>query len=266
MSVQTSLGRMYGLILQELCITMRSLEIFMDILFFPMMNVILFGLITQFVGNVHAATNGQYLILGILLWEIVAINQYNVTVSSLWSVWSHNLTNIFMAPISIIEYLGAHVIAAFLRTVFVVTLLAIGTYFFFGFNLLSVGLVNALLFFINLSIFAWWIGIMLLGLIFRYGTRIQAIAWGTIFFFQPLTASFFPVTVLPGFLQAVAYALPGTYVFEAGRQALTHGGINWRYHGIAFALNVGYMALAALVFYGLFQRSKQTGQFARNDL
>jgi len=261
-----SIKRMYALMVQELFLTRHSLELFFDILFFPLMNVILFGLITRFVAQIREATTANYLIVGILLWEIVAINQYNVTVSSLWSVWSHNLTNIFIAPISIAEYLVSHVAAAAVKTALVFSVLAFGTFMFFNFNILSVGVLNLIFFFFNLSMFAWAMGIVLLGLIFRFGTRIQAVAWGVIFLFQPLTAAFFPVSVLPTGLRAVAYSLPPTYVFEAARQTLTHAGTNWRYMLTALALNIFYGVLAWFAFKILFRKSKQTGQFARNDL
>ncbi len=259
------LKRMYGLIVQEFFLTRQSLEIFMDILFYPVMNVALFGFISSFLGK--STEHGvEFLLLGTLLWQVVAINQYNVTISSMWSIWSHNLTNIFIAPVSIGEYLASHILAAFLRTVGVVGVLGLGAYWAFGFNLLDVGWMNLVFFFINLSLFGWWIGIILLGTIFRFGTRIQAVAWGTIFLFQPLTASFFPVSVLPTFLQPVALALPATYVFEAGRQALVQPGVNWSYALIALGMNLAYSALAVLLFQRLFRQSRQTGQFARNDL
>lgn len=261
-----SVQRIYALIVQELLITRRSLEIFMDILVFPLMSVILFGLITAFISGVRESTTAAFIIIGALLWQVVSINQYNVTVSTLWSVWSHNLTNVFIAPISVREYLTAHVLAAGLRTLFVTALLALGIFWMFDFNLLEVGAVNLAIFLLNLSLFAWWIGIALLGLIFRFGTRIQAIAWGVIFLFQPLTAAFFPVSVLPTAFQAIAHALPATYVFEAAREALATSGVNWRYAGIAFALNIGYTILSLLFFAHLFRRSKESGQFARNDL
>ena len=81
-----SVQRVYALIVQEMLITRRSLEIFMDILFFPLMSVILFGLITTFVTGVRESTSASYIIVGALLWQVVSINQYNVTVSTLWSV------------------------------------------------------------------------------------------------------------------------------------------------------------------------------------
>ena len=264
--MRMSSKRIKALIVQEFYLTSHSVEIFFDTFFFPLMNVILFGLIMHFFGSVQQSTNAQYLLVGILLWEIVSVSQYNITVSSLWSVWSHNLTNIFIAPISVKEYISAHVIASFLRTFTIFTLLAIGTYLLFGFNILDIGIINFTFAFINLSLFAWWLGYILLGYIFRYGTRIQAIAWGAIFLFQPLTASFFPVSSMPEWLQKVAYTLPPTYVFEAARKALTTHQIYWNYMLISLGMNIMYSIVALLVFKKLFKRSRETGQFARNDL
>lgn len=257
--------RIRGLVLQELFLTRRRLEILMDILFFPLMNVILFGYITAYIGG-SGQMQGTYFILGVLLWEFIVIVQYNVSVSSMWSMWSRNLTNIFIAPISVGEYLTAQILAAIMRTLAVIGLLCLGTYFVFGFNILHLGLLNLGLFAVNLTLFAYWLGIVVLGLVFRFGQRIQAITWYSVFVFQPLTAAFFPVSVLPGFLQAFARALPPTYVFEAGRQALAHPGVNWRYALISLGLNLLYLVLATGFFLRLFRRSKETGQFARNDL
>jgi ABC-2 type transport system permease protein len=119
--------------------------------------------------------------------------------------------------------------------------------------------------FLNLTLFAWAIGIVLLGLIFRYGTRIQAIAWGIIFLFQPFTAAFFPLSVLPKALQIFALFLSPTFVFEAARAALESPQVNWIYMGIAFAENILYIILALLFFKRMFEKSKDTGQFARNE-
>jgi ABC-2 type transport system permease protein len=263
---ENRLKRIKALVVQEYFLTKHSLELLFDIVFFPLMNVVLFGLITRFVGEIRDAATAEYLLVGVLLWEIVNINQYNVTVSSLWSVWSHNLTNIFIAPISIVEYLVSHVVAAIVRTVLVFGVLSLGAWLFFDFNILHVGVMNLTLFFVNLSLFAWALGIALLGLIFRYGTRIQAIAWGTIFLFQPLTATFFPVSILPDALKIIAYSLPPTYVFEAARAALQNRSVDWSYFFIGLAMNVVYAVIAWAVFKFLFARSKDTGQFARNDL
>lgn len=259
-------GRIFALVVQEFYITRRSLEIFFDIFFFPLMNVILFGLLTVFVEDIRNAVSAEYLIMGILLWEVVTITQYNVTVSSLWSVWSHNLTNLFIAPISVTEYLLAHILAGALKTLCVVGFFAAGAWLFFDFNILKLGWLNLLLLNFNLLFFSCWLGIILLGCIFRYGTKIQSISWGLIFLFQPLTAVMFPVSVLPSAIQPISYLLPPTYIFESARKALETPGVDWKYVGIATAMNAVYTVIAAFTFKYLFKRSKETGQFARNDL
>ena len=260
-----SIKRVWTMVVHEIYVTRHSLEIFFDIVFFPLINVALFGLISRFISE--GSTTKQYLLLGVLLWEIVTIMQYNVTVSTMWEVWSHNLTNIFMSPISIIEYLSGHIAVGIMKTAAVVALLAGSAELFFHFNLLDVGVVNLLLFGINLAVFAVWIGVILLGFIFRFGTRMAAVSWGVIFLFQPLTAAFFPLSVLPHWLQNIAHMFPATYVFGDARRVLAGcTGILWASFFAILAFNLVYIFVAIFSFKYLFKKSQDSGQFARNDL
>lgn len=261
----SSLQRLSALIKLELFITRRRLEMIVDTLLFPLINVILFGYIMAYIGS-DGALDGQVFLVGVLLWQMMVIMQYNGTVTTMWNIWSHNLTNIFIAPISSRDYLVAQGLAALIRTLVIGLFLALGAWVVFDFSLLSLGFTNLVLFMCNLLIFAYALGVMFLGVIFRYGVRVQAISWGAIYVLQPLTAAFFPVAVLPSFLQSIAYTLPPTYVFEAARAALVTPSVNWRYAFIAFALNLIYLTLGVLLFLYLFKKSKQSGQFARNDL
>lgn len=257
--------RLSGLIRQELYVTRHRLEIIVDTVFYPIINVILFGYITHFIGT-GGELDGQIFIVGVLLWQIMVVMQYNLTVSTMWSIWSHNLTNIFIAPISVREYLTAGIISAAVRTLVITVLLGVGGWLVFDFNLLDLGFANISLFTLNLIIFAAALGIALLGIIFRFGMRVQAISWGAIYFLQPIVAAFFPVSVLPGFIQGIAYALPPTYVFEAARGALTDPSVDWQYTLTALGLNLAYFAASVLLFLYFFKKSKESGQFARNDL
>ncbi len=85
------------------------------------------------------------------------------------------------------------------------------------------------------------------------------------FLFQPLTAAYYPLSVLPPQLQVVARAIPATYVFEAARASLASPGVQWRAMSIALFENVIYFGLAVLFFSFMYNRSRQTGQFARNE-
>jgi ABC-2 type transport system permease protein len=151
------------------------------------------------------------------------------------------------------------------KTLLIFLLISLLALIFFDYNIFELGSVNLFFFFVNLIIFSWVIGIAVLGAIFRFGTRIQALAWGLIFLFQPLTASFFPAETLPSFLQKVAFALPATYIFEAARKSLVDPTTHWDLITIAFLLNVVYFAASLYFFNYMFRKSKESGQFARNE-
>ena len=63
-------------------------------------------------------------------------------------------------------------------------------------------------------IFAVAVGLVLIGLVFKQGTKFQALTWGTIFMIQPFCAVFFPVHILPTFMQVLAHCFHITYFFE----------------------------------------------------
>jgi len=259
-----SIRRINAILLQELYITKHSLEVIIDLFYFSVVNIVVFGFVFIFLskGSPQAA---RYLLLGMLLWEIVRITQYSMSVGSLWNVWSRNLSNMFVTPLSLKEYIVAEMVAGVIKAFLIFTVIAIISIFIFNFNVFSMGILNFSFFFINLTIFAWSVGIFILGLIFKYGTRIQALAWGSIFIFQPLTAMFFPVSILPHFLQAIAYLLPATYVFEAARESLTNPSVNFLNIAIAFGLNIFYFLLSLWFFNIMFRKSKDTGQFAKME-
>jgi ABC-2 type transport system permease protein len=127
-------------------------------------------------------------------------------------------------------------------------------------------LVPLVLCIINLIMFGFAAGIVLTGLIFRYGTKIQAFAWGMIPALEPLTAAFFPVQVLPEPLRSIAYFFPATYVFEMARYAYNSNGVvEWDLVTKAFILNIIFCVLGWKIFMYLFNTSRKTGQFARNE-
>ena len=258
-------SRIVGVILQEYFIMRRSLEVMADLFYFSIITVVVFGFVSLYLSGDSDSVAAYYLLYGMILWEVIRLTQYSVSVGSLWNMWSRNLSNMFVAPLTMFEYILAEIISGIAKTAVIFVLIGVIAVYVFHFNIFQSGVLNLILFFLNLSIFAWSMGIFVLGLIFKYGTKIQALAWGLIFIFQPLTAALFPVSVLPDFLQKIAYCIPVTYVFEAARQSLSDPSVNWQLMGIAFVLNIVYLLGAALFFIYMFRASCRSGQFARNE-
>jgi ABC-2 type transport system permease protein len=257
--------RVYAILLEEFFITRHSLEVLIDNFYFAITDIVIYGFISLYLVGQSNSKAASYILIGIILWEIIRIAQYTLTVGSLWEIWSKNLSNLFVTPLNLKEYLGAEMISGVAKSLvgfFLVSGIAI---VMFHFNIFQLGALNLFVFFINLTIFSWTLGIFVLALIFRFGTRIQAFAWSLVFLFQPLTANFFPLEVLPKPMQIFAHFLPPTYVFQSAREALTSTAVNWQSAGISLLLNIIYFALAVLFFNYMFTKSRETGQFARNE-
>jgi ABC-2 type transport system permease protein len=260
-----SAERIKAVLLQELYITARSVEVMVDLPFWSVMTAVVFGFVTKFLSTVMNPTVAQYLYIGTLLWEIMRVTQYSMSLGVLWNVWSHNFSNMFITPLSMTEYVIAQMISGAVKAIVLFALVAVIAAFGFDVNLFAMGVPNLVLLFLNLLWFGYSIGLLILGIIFRLGTRIQALAWGLLLIFQPLTAAYFPVSVMPPPLQAIARLLPPTYVFEAARASLDDASIRWPEITIAAAENVVYFVVCVWFFRYMYRKSRQTGQFARNE-
>lgn len=260
-----SIKRITGILIQEYYITKRSLEVIVDVVVFPLINITVFGFLSLYLSGKGNPESAYPLLLGMILWQLLYITQYSISVGSLWSIWSRNLSNLFISPISVLEYNLAFVLSGSIKALIVFITSSFLALYVFKFDIYQLGLMNLILFFINLVLFGVSTGLVIIGLIFRYGTRIQALAWSVTFLFQPLTAAFFPVSFLPLPIRALAYLFPATFVFEGARASITNPAIRWDLIGIAFLENVIYMIVCVWIFNKLFNKSKETGQFARNE-
>jgi ABC-2 type transport system permease protein len=260
-----SVERIGAVLLQELFITARSVEVLVDLPFWSLMTVVVFGFVTKFLSTVMNPTIAQYLYMGTLMWEIMRVTQYSMSLGALWNVWSHNFSNMFIAPLSMVEYVIAQMLSAAAKALLLFAVVALIAAFAFGFNMFDMGMGTLAMSFLNLLWFAYSIGLFILAIIFRLGTRIQALAWGLVLIFQPLTAAFYPLSVMPPALQTVARLFPPTYVFEAARASLSAPELHWDWVAIAAVENAIYFGLSIWFFQYMFRRSRETGQFARNE-
>jgi len=157
-----------------------------------------------------------------------------------------------------IEFVSALMIMSIIRLAIgmvPVTFLAIA---FFGFNVYGLGLALAA-FFVNLILTSWSVGIVVSGVLLRNGMGAESLAWTLMFVLMPLTCIYYPVNVLPDWLQVVAWALPPTYVFEGMRALVMEQVFRADLMIEAFALNVVYFAAAVIAFLELLKSSRRVG-------
>ena len=134
-----------------------------------------------------------------------------------------------------------------IRIVVSVVPITVAAYFIFGFNLLDLGL-PLLAFFAVLMLTSGALGLISAGVILRYGLGAEGLAWSLAFVLLPLCCVYYPVSVLPDWLQPVALALPPTHVFEGMRSILLHGTFNPTELWWALGLNVIYLLVGYATF------------------
>jgi ABC-2 type transport system permease protein len=232
----------------------------LDLIYWPTVQMLMWGFLQLYVvqnAGFFARAGGVF-IGAVLLWDILFRGQLGFSISFLEEMWSRNLGNIMISPLRPVEFIAALMIMSIVRLLIgmiPVSLLAIA---FFGFNLWSLGFALAA-FFANLILTSWSIGIFVAGLLLRNGMGAESLAWTIMFLFLPLTCVYYPVAVLPDFLQYVAWALPPTYVFEGMRALLIDHVFRADLMLEALAFNVVLFAGAAVAFMKLLQSARVQG-------
>jgi ABC-2 type transport system permease protein len=257
-----SIPRISALVLRYVFLYTRTPVRFIELLFWPLVDLLVWGFLTMFLqgqgggaGLPHAVT---FLIGGMILWDVLFRSQQGVAISFLEDVWTRNLLNIFVAPVRTIEYVAATCVVGVLRVAVTLVILVVVALLAYGFNLFDLGL--ALLPFLGaLMLFGWVLGMVSTGLIMRWGQAAEGLAWAVPFFIQPIAAVFYPVSVLPGWLQPVALALPCTHVFEGMRAVLDGGPFPAAALAAALGLNLLWLAAAAVFFAANLRQVRASG-------
>ncbi len=181
-----TLRRVYAMTLRYWYLLRGSWPRVLELAYWPSVQVLMWGFITQFF-----ATHSTYLmqafgvlLSGVLLWDVLFRAQLGVSVSFLEEMWSRNLGHLFVAPLRPGELVLAMMFMSVLRTLIGVlpaTVLAIVA---FEYSIYSMGL-PLLAFFVNLLVMGWAVGLMICGLLLRFGLAAESLAWGIVFTLIP---------------------------------------------------------------------------------
>jgi ABC-2 type transport system permease protein len=170
--------------------------------------------------------------------------------------------NLFASPLKPGEFLAATMIISLSKVGAVLIVSVLVAWAFYSFNLFILG-ISLIPFILNLIIMGWVIGILTTAIIMRYGQEAEVLAWGMVFIFQPVSCVFYPISVLPGFLQTVAQLIPAAHVFEGMRDVITNSNFPLTELMWASGLNAIYLFAAILWFHYVYGVAKDKGILVR---
>src|SRR2546423_12241649 len=213
----------------------RSPHRLFDVTLWPLVDVLLFGSLATFVGTSGTSAPARasaYLLAGIVLWHVIYQSQIALSTGFLEETWTRNLLNIMVTPLREIEYVAGVAMFGMVKLVMGVGVMVLGALVFFSFDTWSLGLGLIPVGFV-LLIVGWAISLLVIGLVLRFGTGAEALAWGVMFVLLPLSGVFYPTDALPAVMRPVALALPTTHAVTALRSLVDHGGLNLTHAGVA---------------------------------
>jgi ABC-2 type transport system permease protein len=255
-----SVRRVGAMVLRYWYLLRSSWPRMLELIYWPMVQMLMWGFLQLYLSENAGffARAGGTFIGAVLLWDILFRGQLGFSISFLEEMWARNMGNLMMSPLRPIEFVAALMTMSLVRLAIGMVPVTIGAIAFFGFNLYGFGLALAA-FFVNLILTSWAVGILVSGLVLRNGMGAESLAWTIMFLFLPLTCVYYPVAVLPVWLQWMAWLLPPTYVFEGMRALLIDHVFRADLMIQAFLLNVVLFAAASAGFLALLKSARRAG-------
>lgn len=218
-----------------------------------------------------SATNGRYLVLylviGTLIWRYLSLIFYWITDVIGMERWEGTIEYTLMAPIRRITHMAGQTLWAVIYSMLSTGVILVVTVLIFKIDLSQANLLGGTVMMLAGSLSFIGVGVMgsVLPLLFpERGSQMTHVIIAVLLL---VSGVYYPVDVLPGFLQKLAVYSPATYVLDGTRKALLEGTPTtqlWPYIWPTLLMGLAAIPLGLWVF-GLAERyAKRTGKLHRN--
>ncbi len=255
-----SAGRIGAMVLRYVYLLRGSWARTFELIYWPTIQMVLWGFMSQFLATNSSwvARAGGVLLAAVMLWDVLFRGQLGVSVSFLEEMWSRNLGHLFVSPLRPYEWVLSLLAMSFLRVMIGMVPAALLAIPLYHYSIFTLGL-PLIAFFSLLLVMGWALGLAITALILRHGLGAESLAWLAIFLISPVSAIYYPVSVLPYWLQPVSWALPSAHIFEGMRAVMFEGVFRLDHFFWAAGLDVLYLAIGGVIFLLSFRRARRSG-------
>jgi ABC-2 type transport system permease protein len=227
-------------------------------------DIILWGFISRYLNSVAASgINFTSSLLGaVLFWDFFTRVMQGVTLTFFEDVWSRNFINVFATPLQISEYLTGLVLSSIATSAVGLLVMLILATILFGLRFFALGLLLVPLLLV-LFLFGIALGVLASAMVLRLGPASEWLVWPIPALLSPFVGVFYPLSVLPQWMQAIGRLLPPSYVFTSMRSVLAgqphpHGAL-----AAGAALALADILLASWLFLRVYRYAVRSGLLAR---
>ena len=252
--------KIYGLSLRHIYLIKSSFPRILDLIYWPSIQVFLWGFISKFftISSSYYNNTVGVILTAAILYDFLFRSSISYNMMFLEEIWSRNFTNLFIAPIKISEIIAALTMTAIFRTMIGLVPAVLLAIPLFGVSILKLGIPLFFLL-IALYIFGISLGLLVTAGLLRFGPSFENIAWASLFFLAPLGCIYYPIEILPNFLQIIAKILPLVHIFEEMRNIL----INQTVNNVAILkglfISLIYFFIGVAIFYAAYFGAKIKG-------
>ena len=255
-----NLNKIFALSLRHIYLIKGSFPRILDLIYWPTVQIFLWGFISKFFTlNSSSFENTVGVILSAaILYDFLFRSSISYNMMFLEEIWSRNFTNLFIAPIKISEIIAALTFTAIFRTLIGLVPAALLAIPLFGVSIFKMG-IPLIFLLIALYIFGVTLGLLVTSGLIRFGPSFENIAWASLFFLAPLGCIYYPIEILPEWLQIIAKLLPLVHIFEEMRNILIHNILNYSQILKGIIISFMYFVIGVFIFYISYKGAKNRG-------
>jgi ABC-2 type transport system permease protein len=208
-----------------------------------------------------------YLLVGTLVWRFLASIFNNISEMIAWERWEGTIEYTFMAPVRRFNQMLGQTVFAIVYSLIFTVVIGVVVASFFDLDFGQADFVSAAVILLVGSLSFVGIGVVASILPLLYPERGAQMTNIVQAFFLLVSGIYYPISVLPKWLQVLACFSPATYVLEGMRAALLPGTVDARPISFVWPLFLMGVIMLPLGIY-FFQRAerytKRTGKLKRN--
>ena len=156
----------------------RNVDRVTDMIYWPVLDIIVWGFFTVYLAHGGRPGGGiaGFLLGAAILWGMFYSFQRDMAVGFLDELWPRNLINLFSTPLDVSEYLSGLIVVNLFKVMAGAVCAGIVPWACYAFNIFP-RLPQFVPFMLNLMLFGLALGVFTSGLILRYATKVQGLAW-----------------------------------------------------------------------------------------
>lgn len=253
-------GHVWAICVRHLLLMFRDINRILNIFYWPVINIIIYGLMGIWFDA--STQSGNYVLIFLaaaVFWENVLLKlMTQIAYNLIDEMFDKNLVNLFTTTLTLTEWMGASILISLINALITFVFSFLVVLLLFKVNLFNIGW-YLLPFSLSLILSGIAFGFFLCGLALALGKRSIDLVYYIGWIFSPFCAVYYPLDLLPSWLQIFSKMLPMTYIFEGIRAVLGNGVISNADIYTSFILNIFYLIFSLMFFNYMFTRSKING-------